>query len=127
METPWSKKSLLSSELVLGKLCSADRQMSHLPRLVPLLLRRAPPLVDQLRRLRRLPERRARAPEEERVSSAESSAKNTHRVASALASQRVLEEEARLWLAGQRLLPVGLWGSHSRPRELLPEGGETAG
>jgi hypothetical protein len=38
------------------------RNKSRPPRLLPLLLRRAPPLVDQLRRLRRLPERRARAP-----------------------------------------------------------------
>ena len=103
------------------------RNKSRPPRLVPLLLRRAPPLVDQLRRLRRLPERRARAPEKGRVSSAASSARNTQMVASVLASQRVLGAEAQLRLAGQRLRPALLWVSHRRPRERLLERGETVG
>ena len=95
------------------------------PRLLPLLLRRAPPLVDQLRRLRRLPERRARAPEKGRVSSAESSARNTQMVASVLASRRVLEAEVQLRRVGQGLPLAGLWVSHRRPRERFPGRGET--
>ena len=101
------------------------RNKLRLLRLVPPPPRRAPPLVDQLRRLRRLPERRARAPEKGRVSSAESSARNTQMVASVLASRRAQEAEVQLRLAGQRLPPAGLWVSHRRPRERLPERGET--